>query len=391
MGKITNNSKNIIFSSFCVLASFAVVLSVVFGGARIAYKVKLNGKPVCVISDKQVYYAAVDLVADIVEGENVKDVLPQADIETVFTLESNFDDCDKMVDTIIDNTDEIVLASRLVVDGAAVGCADTESLEEALAARRSAYTGVVGAAASESAFCAEVLVEEGYYLSSEVSDISDLAPAISALNVKTTAKISENRAVAYKTVTNRTSDQKVGYRNVEQCGQEGIECVTKNVVYINGELTGEITESIETVKEPVNEIITVGTASTGSTYSLKTGFIFPLPSGTWEISCPYGKDGHKGVDLRAPSGTAIMAVAAGTVVSAGRSGSYGNCVVIDHGNGLSTLYAHASKIYVSVGDKVSAGEVIALVGSTGYSTGYHLHFEVHVGDDRINPQPYIGL
>ncbi|MBR4761889.1 MAG: M23 family metallopeptidase, partial [Clostridia bacterium] len=65
--------------------------------------------------------------------------------------------------------------------------------------------------------------------------------------------------------------------------------------------------------------------------------------------------------------------------------------IIDHGNGVSTLYAHASSLCVRAGDKVSAGDVIALVGSTGYSTGNHLHFEVHIGENRVNPQPYIGL
>jgi murein DD-endopeptidase MepM/ murein hydrolase activator NlpD len=72
-----------------------------------------------------------------------------------------------------------------------------------------------------------------------------------------------------------------------------------------------------------------------------------------------------------------MAAASGRVTLAGVYRDYGNCVIIDHGNGLSTLYAHASKLCVSVGEYVSAGEVIALVGSTGNSTGNHLHFEVY--------------
>lgn len=386
-GETTGSSKKIILSSFCVIASFAVVLSVICGGARIAYNVKFGGRVVSVISDKQIYYSALDLVADIVEGENVRDVLPQADIETVITLNDEFDDCDRVVDTIIDNTDAIVFATRLYIAGESVGCADTDSLNAALSERKAAFE--IAGAECEITFCDEIMLEEGYYLEDDISDISELMPVINALDVKTTAKVSVTESIAYKTVANRTSAQKAGYTKTEQQGVAGVKRITTGIVYINGKKTEETTRSVEIIKEPVDEIITVGTAKTGA--AVGSSFVFPLPSGTWEISCPYGKGGHMGVDLRAPKGTAIMAVAAGTVVSAGYDGSYGNRVVIDHGNGMETLYAHASRICVSVGDTVSAGDVIALVGSTGYSTGYHLHFEVHIGSSRINPQPYIGL
>ena len=84
-----------------------------------------------------------------------------------------------------------------------------------------------------------------------------------------------------------------------------------------------------------------------------------------------------------------MAADNGTVIAAGYSGSYGYRVLIDHGNGLRTLYAHCSKLLVSVGQKVNQGETIALVGSTGNSTGAHCHFEVYVNGSRVDPLPYI--
>lgn len=98
---------------------------------------------------------------------------------------------------------------------------------------------------------------------------------------------------------------------------------------------------------------------------------------------------HTGLDISAPTGTDIKAVSDGTVTFAAYNGSYGNKVVIDHGNGVETLYAHASKIYVSVGDKVKAGDVIAAVGSTGNSTGPHLHLEVIKDGVTLNPQNYL--
>lgn len=99
---------------------------------------------------------------------------------------------------------------------------------------------------------------------------------------------------------------------------------------------------------------------------------------------------HKGLDIAAAYGSSIKAAADGTVISAGwNDGGYGNLVIIDHGNGITTYYGHCSKVYVSAGQKVSAGDIIAAVGSTGNSTGNHLHFEVRVDDVQVDPQNYI--
>ncbi len=98
---------------------------------------------------------------------------------------------------------------------------------------------------------------------------------------------------------------------------------------------------------------------------------------------------HNGVDFRGSTGTPIMAAGGGTVVYAGPRGGYGNTVVIDHGNSLATLYAHQSAVYVAVGATVTAGQVIGAVGSTGFSTGPHLHFEVRLGGTPVNPLGYL--
>ncbi|MCH7471955.1 peptidoglycan DD-metalloendopeptidase family protein [bacterium] len=94
---------------------------------------------------------------------------------------------------------------------------------------------------------------------------------------------------------------------------------------------------------------------------------------------------HTGVDISAPRGTAILAAGDGKVVMAERMGGYGKCVIIDHGDGRSTLYGHCSKYTCEVGDVVKKGEKIAEVGSTGYSTGNHLHFEVRINGNPVDP------
>lgn len=98
---------------------------------------------------------------------------------------------------------------------------------------------------------------------------------------------------------------------------------------------------------------------------------------------------HKGIDIGAPNGTKIKAAADGTVSFSGWYGGYGNLVIITHANGIQTYYGHCSKLYASVGDTVKAGDVIALVGSTGQSTGNHLHFEIRKNGSQINPQKYL--
>jgi len=117
----------------------------------------------------------------------------------------------------------------------------------------------------------------------------------------------------------------------------------------------------------------LGTGNTSSAVS--GGFANPAPAGRLS----QGIHGWNGVDLAAPQGSAINAAAAGTVIISrvgGWNGGYGNYVVIDHGNGVQTLYAHMSTDAVSVGDTVARGQNIGTVGNTGQSTGYHLHFEV---------------
>ncbi len=98
---------------------------------------------------------------------------------------------------------------------------------------------------------------------------------------------------------------------------------------------------------------------------------------------------HEGIDIGVPSGTPVHAAAAGTVVYAGSLGGYGNIVVIDHGNGISTAYAHNSSLSVAQGASVGAGSVIALSGNTGHSTGPHVHFEVRVDGAPVDPTGYL--
>lgn len=165
---------------------------------------------------------------------------------------------------------------------------------------------------------------------------------------------------------------------------------------INEKTTENLNElninTLEVAKENIIETLNIDT--TTEITNINGIKIATLPvSGT--ISSRYGVSSsirsskHTGLDIAANQGTQIKVVADGTVTCASYSGSYGYLVKVDHGNGVETWYAHTSKMYVKEGQEVKAGDVIALVGSTGNSTGPHLHFEVRINGEHVNPQKYL--
>lgn len=140
-------------------------------------------------------------------------------------------------------------------------------------------------------------------------------------------------------------------------------------------------------------------SSSNKIYSYGGGkFLWPVPAYVGIINDVYGYrsspisgsgEFHSGLDMRAPYGTDIVAADDGTVIYSGVRNGYGNCVIIDHGDGFSTLYGHNSSLCVTVGQSVVRGQVIAKAGSTGYSTGAHLHFEVRINGQYVDPNPYL--
>lgn len=129
-------------------------------------------------------------------------------------------------------------------------------------------------------------------------------------------------------------------------------------------------------------------------YDPSSGFIRPIPQGVGYTSCYFGAPDpigvpHRGCDIACSTGTPILAAASGVVITSGWHSSYGNYIIIDHGSGISTLYAHCSALFAYAGQSVSQGETIALVGATGFVTGPHVHVEVRVNGSLANPGNYM--
>ncbi len=148
-------------------------------------------------------------------------------------------------------------------------------------------------------------------------------------------------------------------------------------------------DALQTVSADLAAKIRAAQAHSTVQHASGAGFVWPVSA---PITSPFGwRWGrmHEGIDLGAAYGTPIAAAAAGVVIYAGWEGGYGNLVVIDHGGGLATAYGHQSRIAVAAGQSVSQGEIIGYVGSTGHSTGPHLHFEVRVDGEAVDPLGYL--
>lgn len=160
----------------------------------------------------------------------------------------------------------------------------------------------------------------------------------------------------------------------------------------------ELNEQSEKITEELRQQELAASSSSDSSYTGGT-MLWPVPNYS-RISSKYGyrfhpilhvNKMHTGIDISAASGESILAAADGTVILSAVKGGYGNCVMIDHGGGIVTLYGHCSRLLVSKGQHASRGDQIALVGSTGLSTGPHCHFEVRVNGATTEPMNYLNL
>ena len=162
--------------------------------------------------------------------------------------------------------------------------------------------------------------------------------------------------------------------NIEEINIESVQVAQAKV---EEKVKALIKQDEKTRKPIVNGILLAVTPVKGRVTS-RYGHVSGIRSGA-----------HTGTDIASAYGTSIKAVASGTVTFAGWSGSYGKLIKISHGNGVETWYAHCSSLYGTVGQQVNAGDVIAAVGSTGNSTGNHLHLEIRVNGKTLNPQKYL--
>ena len=213
-----------------------------------------------------------------------------------------------------------------------------------------------------------------------------ILPGKKALTVITTEKNSSKEKVPFKTESQWNSSLPYGKTKVVRNGSPGLKQVVYEVTFYNGikVKTNKLSEKI--IEEPVNKIIEKGSQRQVS----RSGrFIRPTTGPISSYFGPRWGTTHRGIDYAAPYGEVAKASASGTVNYAGWANGYGQVVYIQHRNGLTTRYAHLSKVAVSSGQQVAGGQVIGQVGATGNATGPNLHFEVRKNGIPQNPLNYL--
>ena len=328
-----------------------------------------DGQPLGVIEDSATLLNAVSAVessASAVSGTDyylplrlqVKPVRTAAPLLTQEELEHN----------LITASGELDTLAVISVDGRQTAiAADTDGAQAALDRIKAAYT----TAADENVhFLQTVRVDKAVAPATLAETDSALYDTLSqCLDVTATRAVTYTEQIPFDTVTQENENQDQTYRETVQQGCAGTAQVTAEIETVDGEERTRTILARTVLRQATDEIVEVGTAN-----KYRWGRL------------------HGGVDLAVDEGTPVYAADNGKVIVAEDSGNgYGSYIILDHQNGFKTLYGHNSQLLVSVGDVVGKGEKIALSGNTGNSTGPHLHFEVQVNDEKVDPTQYVQL
>ena len=230
-----------------------------------------------------------------------------------------------------------------------------------------------------------------------IGQLLNIKEVVPYLSVQTVEQVTYHEAIACPVEEVADDSMYQGESRVLDPGVEGEALVTAEVTYVNGNERERNVTATQTLSEPTTKVVAVGTKVRPSWYPTGS-YIWPVYG---RITSPFGYRSifgsysyHSGLDIATSYGTTIKASDGGTVIWSGTGSgsywSYGKYVVIDHGNGVQTYYAHCSSLLVSAGDKVYQGQAIARVGSTGRSTGNHCHFEVKINGTSVNPLAYLS-
>ena len=214
-------------------------------------------------------------------------------------------------------------------------------------------------------------------------------PLLTVISMVTTTV---EEKIAYKTVYESDTTLWRGQQKVKQPGAAGAREVTYRLTKENDQEVMRDTLAETIIKEPVTQVVRNGTKVMVASRGDGGSGILSWPM-RGRLTSMYGnrRGGfHTGLDIDGVTGDPVYAAEAGVVLDAAWVGNYGRCITIDHGNGLTTRYAHLSAYNVSIGQTVKRGDLVGKVGNTGRSTGSHLHFEVRVNGDHKNPLNYLN-
>ena len=296
----------------------------------------------------------------------------------------------------------------LYIDGELIGATNEvaalkDALEKVLVDYRADYDDK-----TTTEFANDVVVKSGDFTDSQIMSAEDIMNAADGkFSIALSTDILYTREIKYEEKTEYDDSEPSSYEEVKTEGQNGEEKVTVRTTFTDGVQTDAVETDVEVLKKAVDKVVVRGSkdgiyssnesssSSSADSSSSSGNFSWPLPY-THNITSLYewrwGRM-HWGIDISDGGvyGQPISASDSGTVIHSGDLGDgYGNYVIIDHGNGYQTLYGHCSSLAVSSGQYVSKGETIGYVGSTGNSTGPHLHFEIIYNSNKLDPLQFVS-
>lgn len=431
--------------AFAFLVNYAFSLNYAVG-------VECNGKQIGYVQNEAVFHETENKIQSRMLYQDGDEVFEYSTRLTLAVVPaSEVQNSAQLTNTLISTSEsDIVEATGLIVDGTFLGATKDivpvkEHLDELLAQYKENDTDRVE-------FTKSVELEEGLYLQSNIVEAQDLIDKIESktqvdryyttvagdtpitiaqkndisldelislngdiltncpigrhvlvtkserfLSVKRIVNTTYTVELDYGTSYVETNSLYKGQTQEKSAGVKGERTINADISYVDGVEVGREILSSEVTAQPVDRVVLKGTATMPSASSggnpSKYGFVWPTSGANRYISSGWGAGrNHRGVDIcyyGGAYGKTIVAAHAGTVTYSGWKSGYGWVVMIDSGDGISTAYAHCSKLAVSAGQTVARGQYIANIGSSGNSTGPHLHFELNINGSRVNPLLYL--
>lgn len=392
-----------VFRTVLNLAAPVVAAAVLIGTlwywqqANFVLALEYDGEAFGYIANESTYNTAAAAVENmVIDADDSFNV--QRSPRMVLTMVSNVKllDVQALSDRILHSVSgSLAETSGLYVDGVFHGALPRATLERLMAESLTRHNPKSSETAS---FFAQIEIVDGLYPVSAVSSEAELSAYLDTLAVQVSRFVTYTEPVKYETIVKWDESRPLGVEEVLVQGRDGEQRVTMEIITVDGEEQYRSVVSTQMITAPVDRVIVKG----GHTYSddtvagdgVATGkFVWPLPY-TKVISSPFASrwgSFHGAIDISngRVNGKPIIASDGGKVIEAGWHNSYGYYVLIDHGNGFKTRYAHCSALNVKKGQKVAQGEYIADVGNTGYSFGAHLHFEVILNGQLVDPMDYV--
>jgi len=381
-----------------IAASFLFAVCAAAADFFMCYEVSVDGEVVGYVDSPVNYDNAVHAVEDYASAILGSDYSLHTETACTLRLASAEAETDvgAVVDAMLAEVTEISHMYMLTVDGNdVVGVSDPALLEEVLEAVKAYY--VRGDEVHELTFANSVEIVEKTADSALLCDDYDELLALlmheEVVKVSASYRRSVVKTVARVTETVYDDTQYLDYEELIE-GTDGIIEVYEEYTLVNGEEVESTCIGTKIRQEVVHDVIVRGTMEIPPTRPTGT-YINPVDAEAGKFTSDFGKRGryekHTGVDIAARSGTSVYASDSGKVTFASWKGNYGHYVIIEHGDGVETRYAHLRKMNVKVGEEVIQGQVIGQVGSTGRSTGPHLHFEILKDGEVVDPNDYIDM